>query len=165
MSNFSVGLDPKRPWRYAFHVRLWDKTTGKFRAPVLTLLDTGAFNTIIHKELASTYGIILNKTMHVSIGGYKGDADLCIIHKMNIGNMVIENILALAVSFKGELKDHILLGANVTNNWDVGFSRRRNVLHATEDFPHDIPNRKYPYRYCYDNKGRIIAVQEMEPLN
>ncbi|MCL2048648.1 MAG: retroviral-like aspartic protease family protein [Defluviitaleaceae bacterium] len=160
MSSFSVELDRVRLWRYAFEVCLWEKRKNKFGLPVDVLLDTGSFNTIIHKALVPKFGTMLKTTMMTSVGGYKGEASLCILDKINIGGHIIEKVVAIAVPFEGELKEHILLGANVTNNWELTLSRMKNKMEATEQLTDT--GRKYPYRYCFDNKGRIMALQEME---
>ena len=162
MLSFSVKLDSKRPCRYVFPASLWDVKLSKFGAPTPVLLDTGSFNTIIHKALVSKYGIMLKSTMMTSVGGYKGEANICILNKICINNHVLEKVVALAVPFEGELKDHILLGANVTNNWEFTLSRLKNRLTFTEQFSEAVIQRKYPYRYCYDNKGKIMALQEMD---
>lgn len=162
MSSFSIKLNKNRPWRYAFKINLWHERDKKFSNPIQAILDTGAFNTFIHREIAGKYSTIFKETRAVAIGGYKTEANLCLIDKMDIGGMVIANVLALAVDFKGELKDHILLGANIINNWDVGLSRKRNELRAVEDFPDDIPNPERPYQFYFDSKGRAVALQEME---
>ena len=164
MSNFSVKLNPKRPCRYVFSANLWDEKHNKYSEDIRVLLDTGSFNTIIHRSLVSNHGTMLKKTMLTSIGGYKDEANLCIINKINIGGYVLEKVVALAVPFDGELKDHILLGANVTNNWKFTLSRFENQLDAIEQFSAVAANREYPYRYYFDNKGNTIAFQEMEAL-
>lgn len=162
MSNFSVNLDKKRLCRYAFPVKLWSSHLNTYGNDIQVLLDTGSFNTIIHKSLVAHHGKMLTQTMKTSVGGYKGEANLCILDKMNIGGYAIENVIALAVPFEGELKDHILLGANVTNNWEFTLSRLNNNMVAKEQFSEAALKREHPYRYCFDNKGRIMALQEME---
>ena len=162
MSSFSVKLNPKRPCRYVFNANLWDKRLGKYGESIKVLLDTGSFNTIIHKALVAQHGTMLNTKMLTSVGGYKGEANLCVLDKINIGGCILEKVVALAVPFEGELKDHILLGANVTNNWRFTVSRLENIMEATEQFSDKTTMRTHPYRYCYDNKGRVMALQEME---
>ena len=76
----------------------------------------------------------------------------------------MEKVIALAVPFDGELKNHILLGTNVTNNWDFNISRNKNFLGITEDFSETASTRDYPYRYCFNNKGQVMAFQEFEGL-
>ena len=100
--------------------------------------------------------------MKTSIGGFTGDSPICIIQKIKIGGLVLEKIAALAVPFDGELKDHILLGANVMNNWNFNVSRLNNRLSAVEEFSAAAVARQYPYRYAFDNKGQVIALSEME---
>jgi hypothetical protein len=129
---------------------------------IQVLLDTGSFNTIIHRSLVANHGKMLSKTMMTSIGGYKGEANICILDKINIGGHILEKLVALAVPFEGELKDHILLGANVTNNWEFTLSRIKNTMEAMEQFTEEAMRREHPYKYCYDNKGYIIALQEIE---
>ena len=162
MLNFSVDLNPKRLCRYVFTAHLWDSRYKKFGSHVDILLDTGSFNTAIHKSLVPGRGVLTKQSMKVSIGGYKGDADICVLHKLKIGELELEKVVALAVPFDGELKDHILLGANVTNNWDFAVSRFGNQIGITEQFSADALAREYPYRYCFNNKGQIMAFQEME---
>ena len=162
MSNFSVELDGERPWRYVFEASLWNRSLKKYGNPVNVLLDTGSFNTIIHKALVPKCGTMLKQTMMTGVGGYKGEANLCILDRIKIGSHILEKVVAIAVPFDGELKDHILLGANVTNNWEFTLSRLKNRMMATEQFSEDTKKREYPYRYYFDNKGRITALPEME---
>ena len=123
MSSFSVDLNDKRECRYVFPSRLWNSRLKRFDELVDVLLDTGSFNTAIHKSLAERYGTILDSTIKVAIGGYQGDANICVLNKLKIGDYILEKVVALAVPFSGELKDHILLGANVTNNWKFTVSQ------------------------------------------
>ena len=165
MSSFLAKLDETRPCRYAFKSRLWNVDIGAYGSPVNVLLDTGSFNTIIHKSLAVRYGVVLEKTMKVSVGGFRGDANICILHKMNIGGYDMEKVIALAVPFGGELHNHILLGANVTNNWEFTLSRLKNRLTVIEEFSEAAQKREYPYRYCFNNKGQVIGFQEFEEFD
>ena len=160
MSNFSVDLNDKRECRYVFPTRLWNNRLNRFDEPVDVLLDTGSFNTAIHKSLATRYGTILDATMKVAIGGFRGDVNICVINKLKVGTQILEKVVALAVPFSGELKDHILLGANVTNNWKFTVSRVENKLDVSEQFSEAALKREYPYRYCFDNAGRIMAFQD-----
>ena len=164
MSNFSVKLDAERSYRYAFQARLWNSQHKGFGSEVPFLLDTGAFNTLIHEGLVRKYGVMLRKTLMTSVGGYRGEANLCILEKIQIGGYVLEKVLAIAIPFSGELKDHVLLGANVINNWKMTLSRKHNRLDVTEDFCDVAARLEYPYRYCYNNKGGIIAFQAAEDL-
>ena len=161
MSSFLVKLNPKRPCRYVFSVRLWNSFSKNFSNKIDVLLDTGSFNTIIHESLVEDYGTMLKSTMMTSVGGYKGKASLCVLNKIDIEGFILEKVVALAVPFEGELKDHILLGANVTNNWKFTVSRYENIMEATEQFSNEALKRKDPYRFCFDNKGRVMALQEM----
>ena len=115
----------------------------------------------IHKSLIKDYGTVLEASMMTSVGGFKGMANLCILDKIDIGGLILEKVVALAVPFEGELKDHILLGTNVTNNWKFTVSRRENKLDLAEQLSEDAKLRNQPYRCCYDNKGRVMALQEM----
>ena len=162
MSNFSAELNPKRPCRYVFKASLWDDRKKTYSDKINFLVDTGAFNTIIHIDLIHGHGKMLKQTMMTSVGGFKGEANICILDKIQIGDRTFENVVALAVPFEGELKDHILLGANVTNNWELTLSRKRNVLEATEELSAEALKRKFPYQYCYNNKGKVMALQELD---
>ncbi|MCL1998022.1 MAG: hypothetical protein FWG65_04560 [Turicibacter sp.] len=154
MPNFSADLDQDRLHRYIFPVQLWDKARKKFSDNVDVLFDTGAFNTVIHKPLALKYATMLNGTMPIAIGGYKLIANICIIQQMRIDNHILHKIAALAVPFTGELKGHILLGANVINNWEVTLSRQKHRLSANEDVS--------AYRHIFNAKGQIMSFQELE---
>ncbi|MCL2047532.1 MAG: retroviral-like aspartic protease family protein [Defluviitaleaceae bacterium] len=161
MSSFSVKFNPNRPCRYVFDANLWDSHANKFSKPIDVLFDTGAFNTTIHKMLVAKYGIMTNQTMKVTLGSYSGDANICILHKLRIGGHVLEKVVALAIPFDGELKDHILLGTNVMKNWKFAISSAENQLDVTEQFSDTARLREYPYRYCFDNKGQVMALQEI----
>jgi hypothetical protein len=162
MSSFSVNLDKARYCRYVFPVRLWESRFNKFSESIDVLLDTGSFNTVIHKSLVESHGVMLKTTMMTSVGGFKGDANICIIDKILIGDHVLEKVAALAVSFEGELKDHILLGTNVTNNWKLVLSRLNNKLEVIEEFSKEAELRQHPYRYCFNNKGNVMIYQEFQ---
>ena len=161
MSSFLVSLNNKRTCRYVFTSRLWNIRRNTFGRTVHVLLDTGSFNTIVHKSLVADYGIMLQKTMKTSVGGFRGDSNICILEKIQIGCHVLEKVAALAVPFEGELKDHILLGTNVTNNWKFTLSRFENKMDVIEQFSDAALQRQYPYRICYDNKGQAMAFQEL----
>ncbi|MCL2170260.1 MAG: retroviral-like aspartic protease family protein [Defluviitaleaceae bacterium] len=160
MSKFTIGLNSKKPYRYTFDATLWESKRNRFSRPVKILLDTGAFNTAIHDKLVEKFGTMLEATMKISIGGFAGEVNLCVLNKIKMGDFVIEKVIALAVPFEGELRDHILLGANVTNNWKFTISRLENTLDVVEQFSGQSLTLKHPYRYCYSNKGQVIAFQE-----
>ena len=152
MFTFSIDLDKTKAFRYAFSVKLWNIESKRYSKNKNVMLDTGAFNTIINKEFAPLYAKILKGETHVALGGYVGKANYCIIKKMNINGHIIENIGALAVPFDGELKYHVLIGANTINNWKFTISRQENNLSATE--------QRTNYRYCYNSKGQVMSYQE-----
>ncbi|MCL2224021.1 MAG: retroviral-like aspartic protease family protein [Defluviitaleaceae bacterium] len=162
MSSFSVELNKKRICRYVFASHLWDTRVNGFGEAVSVLLDTGSFNTVIHESLVEHRGFMHDVTMRVSVAGFSGDARICELHKLKIGNREFEKVVALVVPFDGELKNHILLGANVTNNWKFTVSREENLLNVTEQFSTAARERKYPYRYCFNSKGNIMAFQEFD---
>jgi len=122
------------------------------------LLDTGAFNTMIDFELAKRFGIMLPITIPITIGGNAGEAIGCIMPYLTVGDFEITRMFALAFPFKDWLVRHIILGANVTNNWEFTTSRTKNLIKFTEDVPPDAPNQKYPYQN-YFTKGKYVAVQ------
>ena len=160
MSSFSINFDLTRPCRYVFESNLWNSHLKKFSAGIDVLLDTGSFNTVVHKDLVVKYGVMTSQTMKVSIGGFVGEANICVLHKLRIGGYEIEKVVALAVSFDGELKNHILLGANVLKNWKFSISHLENRLDVDEQFSEEALARKYPYRYCFNRMGQVMALQE-----
>jgi hypothetical protein len=162
MSKFSIDMDSQRPCRYVFEAYLWNNHRERFSDPVDIMLDTGSFNTVVHKSLVTRHGVMTHTTMPVSIGGYRGNANICVLHKIRVGGHIMEKVLALAVPFDGELKNYILLGANVTKNWNFTVSSAENRLDVVEQFPPNALAREYPYRYCFNNKGQIMAFQELD---
>jgi hypothetical protein len=163
MCSFWIKFDEKRRCRYVFEASLWEQKRNRFGDPFDVLLDTGSFNTAIHDELAVRYGTKTRQSMRVSVGGYSGDADIYVLHKLRVGGHVLENVVALAIPFDGELNNHILLGANVLKNWKFCVSSMENRLEVTEQFSDSALARQFPYRYCFDNKGRVMAFQEFTP--
>jgi hypothetical protein len=126
---------------------------------VLTLLDTGAFNTMIDLELAKKFGVILPIIVPITIGGNLGESQGCIIHNIKLGNFNMTRVFALAYPFKDWLVRHIIIGTNVLNNWDFLTSRMDNTIRFTERIPHDVPNKKYPYQNYFIN-GEYVAIQD-----
>ena len=45
-------------------------------------------------------------------------------------------------------------------NWKFSISSTENRLDVVEQFSDNAKARKFPYRYCFDNKGRVMAFQE-----
>ena len=126
---------------------------------VPTLVDTGAFNTMVDFELANEFGSILPLVIPISIGGIRANSRGCVIHKMTIGDFTMTQAFALAYPFTDWLTGYVILGANVLNNWDFTTSRTDNQIRFTERIPPDTPNKRYPYRnyfFC----GKYIAVQD-----
>ncbi|MCL1997667.1 MAG: retroviral-like aspartic protease family protein [Turicibacter sp.] len=162
MSKYLIRLDEKRPSRYALKGLLWSNRKKNYASNVDILLDTGAFNTTISKNLAANYATPTAKQVTVKIGGFSGKVPVCIIHKLKIGNFVMENVAALSISFdSSELQDHILIGANILNNWRFTLCRHDNEMEVSEKILPSAPT-KFPYRYYHNSKGEIIALQITE---
>jgi hypothetical protein len=85
-----------------------------------------------------------------------------ILGKISIGEYILENVADLALPFGGELQDHILLRANAIKNWELLLSRNRNVMEGKEELTDEAGKRRFPYQYCYNNKGQVMALQEMD---
>jgi hypothetical protein len=102
---------------------------------VSTFVDTGAFNTMIDDALVDLVGYRLPLYIPISIGGYAGEAQGCILHRVILGNFAFESVFAMSFPFKDWLKDHIILGANVMNNWDFKISRSDNTMSISEKNP------------------------------
>jgi hypothetical protein len=114
---------------------------------------------MIDFDLAKRFGTILPTKIPISIGGNLGEAQGCIIHKVAIGDFEMTRMFALAFPFKDWLVRHIILGANVLNNWDFTTSRTDNVIRFIERIPHDVPNKEHPYQN-YFTEGLYVAVQD-----
>jgi len=126
---------------------------------VRVLFDTGAFNTMIDLALAQRFGVLLPNSMTVSIGGKTGKAQFCVISYLTLSSYMLTRIFALAYPFDDWLMGHVLLGANVLNNWDFTISRSRDVLEFSEKMPYDAPNKVFPYQN-YFKDGVYVAVQD-----
>ena len=87
------------------------------------------------------------------------EAHGCIIPKIIIGNFEMIKMFALAFSFSDWLTRHVILGANVLNNWDFTTSRTDNIIEFSERIPPDAPNKKNPYQNYFRN-GEYVAVQD-----
>jgi len=107
---------------------------------IMTLMDTGAFNTMIDIDHAKKYGAMLNMPVPVVIGGHSGMAQGCVLWKVSFGNFHMERVFALAYPFADWLSQHIIIGTNITNNWDFTISRTKNKITLEENIPHDAPN-------------------------
>ena len=164
MSQYSIKLDSTKPYRYNFLATLFNIRKNKFENFETTvMIDTGCFNTMIDKRLLPNHCVpVKNLTLSIGIGGIKGVAQGYVLKKMKIGDVVLDNIVVFAFDFNGELRDHVLLGANVLNCWDFNLSRSDNTLTFTERTTALHTNTDNPYRYAFDGKGRVMAFQEIE---
>jgi len=108
---------------------------------------------------ANDFGILLPMKIPISIGGNLGEAQGCILPKVALGDFEMSRVFALAFPFKDWLTDHIILGANVINNWDFTTSRTKNMIRFIEEIPPDVPNKKHPYQN-YFTSGEYVAVQD-----
>jgi hypothetical protein len=127
---------------------------------VVVFIDTGAFNTMVDMQYAKDFGALLPLHMHIAIGGRELKTQACILHKVVMGDLVMEQVFALACPFKDWLRGHILLGLNVMNNWDFTISRSDNKMRLIERIPEIAPNKTEPYRNYFKN-GKYIALQEI----
>ena len=157
--EYTVELIKEIRHRYIMYSTLTRLDSSKAEANILTLLDTGAFNSMIDVTLAKRYGLMLPITIPISIGGSLGGAQACILHSVTLGNFKMSRVFALAFPFKDWLTGHIILGANVLNNWDLFLSRTNNAMHFSERIPTDVPNKGHPYQNYFTN-GEYVAVQD-----
>jgi len=148
--------------RYMAYATISNADGSLKRAEVKTLIDTGAFNTMIDFGLAKRFGILLPMKIPVSIGGNLGEARGCIMPKVVLGNFEMTRVFALAFPFKDWLVRHIILGANVMNNWEFTTSRAKNIIRFTEEIPSDVPNRNHPYQNYFAG-GEYAAIQDDAP--
>ena len=128
---------------------------------IRTLVDTGAFNTMIDSYLAEKYGHMMPIFIPVVIGGHSGNAQGCILSKLIIGDIEMERVFALSYPFKDWLARHIILGTNVMNNWDFTISRTDDILKFVERIPSDAPNQIYPYQNYFKNGEYVIVQNDM----
>jgi len=140
------------------HATISDINSSRKRTQIKTLIDTGAFNTMIDIELAKNFGTMLSIKVPISIGGSFGEAQGYILPKVALGDFEMLRVFALAFPFKDWLARHIILGANVLNNWDFITSRTDNVIRFSERIPPDAPNKEHPYQNYFMN-GAYVAVQ------
>ena len=161
--GYTLKLLGKIRHRYIANVAVSNLDSSIVDHEVKMLLDTGAFNTMIDFDLAKRFGVMLSIKTPISIGGHLGEAQGCIIPKLTVGGFEMQRVFVLAFPFKDWLVRHIILGANVLNNWDFTTSRTDNVIRFSERIPHDVPNKEYPYQN-YFIKGEYVAVQD-ETLN
>ena len=114
---------------------------------------------MIDLDLAKRFGTMLPIKIPISIGGNRGEARGCIIHKITLGAFEMTRVFALAYPFKDWLMRHVILGANVLNNWDFTTSRTENTVRLTEKIPPYVPNKEHPYQN-YFTEGEYVAVQD-----
>ena len=141
------------------HAKLNNPKSSQEATRVMTLLDTGAFNTMIDLGYAKRFGVMLPMHIPISIGGGLGEAQGCILHKVSLGNFEMTRVFALAFPFKDWLVRHIILGANVLNNWDFMTSKTNNCIRFSESIPPGAPNKENPYQN-YFRSGEYVAVQD-----
>ena len=161
--DYTIELRDDIRHRFITHARLNNFDSSRQAPKILTLVDSGAFNSMIDIGLAKTFATMLPIKIPISIGGNLGEAQGCIIHKVTLGDFEMMRAFAMAYPFKDWLTGHIILGANVLNNWEFTTSRTKNTIRFSEDVPLDAPNKKYPYQN-YFTKGEYVAVQD-EMLN
>ncbi|MCL2168963.1 MAG: hypothetical protein FWB74_02930 [Defluviitaleaceae bacterium] len=117
---------------------------------------------MIDVKLVNRYGRLLpNSYFDVIIGGYIGKAQGCVLDKLSIGDLTMERVFVMAYPFDSWLTGHILLGANVMNNWDLTISRSDDVIRLVERVPVDAPNKVNSYQNFFKN-GKYMALQEEE---
>ena len=128
------------------------------------LIDTGAFNTMIDSAIIADFGILLPLKIPIAIGGAAGETQACMLHRIEMGNFVMENVFAMAYPFKDWLSGHIILGLNVMNNWDFCISRADHELRFTERISEHLPNKTNLYQN-YFRGSQYVATQIKEGLN
>ena len=157
--DYTVNLLEEVPHRYLLYMELSNPKSSRKPIEVTTLLDTGAFNSMIDLNLAERFCFMLPIYIPISIGGNLGEAQGCILHTVKLGDFEMSRVFALAFPFKDWLVRHIILGANVLNNWDFTTSRTNNTIRFTERVPPDAPNKENPYQN-YFRSGEYVAVQD-----
>lgn len=156
--DYTIRLIEQIRHRYIALATIHSINSSQSMTDVRTLLDTGAFNSMVDIDHAEDFGILLPMTIPISIGGSLGEARGCILPKVEFGDFEISRMFALAFPFKDWLTGHIILGANVLNNWDFTVSRTKNMIRFNEEIPTDTPNKEYPYQNYFIG-GEYVAIQ------
>jgi hypothetical protein len=157
--DYTIKLIEQIRHRYITLADIYNVDSSQVMPNVRTLVDTGAFNSMVDTIFAANYGIMLPMKIPISIGGNLGEAQGCILPKVTLGNFEMSSVFALAFPFKDWLTDHVILGANVLNNWDFAVSRTKNAIRFAEEIPPDAPNQEHPYQN-YFTGGKYVAVQD-----
>jgi hypothetical protein len=148
--------------RYIAYATLHGIGDAESRSDIRTLVDTGAFNTMIDTDFAKQFGTMLPLYIPVVIGGHSGMTQGCILNKVTLGDFNMTRVFALTFPFTDWLTRHIVLGTNVLNNWDFTPSRTDDKITFIERIPHDAPNKVHPYQNYFRN-GEYVAVQDELP--
>jgi len=75
--DYTIELRDDIRHRFIAHTKLNNFDSSRQAPKVLTLLDTGAFNSMIDINLAKTFATMLPITIPISICGNLGEASIC----------------------------------------------------------------------------------------
>jgi len=157
--GYTVTFDETNLERYIINATLHPLSDSEQKEEIPVLIDTGAFNNMIDIDLVEGFGHFIPVYISVTMGGEKGRTDGCILPKVQIGDLVMTNVFAMAFPLGDWLKGHMVLGANALNNWDFTISRTNGTIMFCENVPKDAPNKANPYQNYFKN-GKYMALQK-----
>ena len=123
------------------------------------IVDTGNPNTTVPLSFAQKVGIAMVNPLtdsHTSTAKLAGKTHTTYLYRIPFiefsGKLIITDVAVDAIDFRKdtELRDSIVLGLNVMNNWDYRINRGKDIFEVKEDiFPFSSSN-KLPYMNYFD---------------
>jgi hypothetical protein len=145
--------------RYKFVAKVYDLRKKEF-VKTTVFLNTGCYNTMIPRKQKKKTGRSLGFKMNYSLGGSLIETEAFSIEKIMIGDFVLERVIVFAGDYKGGHEDDIILGTNVTNNWEMIISKKKHSFQFREDPPDSLPNNVNIYQNYFNKAGNYICVQD-----
>jgi hypothetical protein len=124
------------------------------------IIDTGCPNSLIPLHRAKVFGVKTNVVQNVTVGNFSGETTAYIIRRLKFGTLELKNAAMFAGEFQGELRDTILLGLNILNNWSYTVKRYINKIEFDEIITDDIRKTKNPYQAYFSEPDKMVFIQE-----
>jgi len=148
----TTDLLPEFEHRYKFGASIYNTKTKCF-VDVLIFLDTGCYNTVIPRYLAELAGKPLGFWHTYRMGGRVLEVEAFSINEIRIKDFVLKRVLAFAGEYPGEYQNDIILGTNVTNNWEMIIDKDSNLFKFREKPSKRLPNKDNIYQNYFDPSG------------
>ena len=115
------------------HSDLWSIRSNGFRDFILAI-DTGSSKTVIDKAVLQKagYNVDSGRVHKITTASKVEQINEVAVDKLQIGDLVIENMVVYAHSFPAELFISGLLGLDVLSQFDVNFLFSKRVIEFTE---------------------------------